>query len=105
MVDDDPDTGPDHYNFNDQLATQGYAVDVIGGDGWKATLDSVDIARNDGYIIANTLNGEPLPQETAAGKGCWPSHLKGSEVFGGRQVGNIVRIELTGLAKAEALEG
>ena len=105
MVDDDPDTGPDHYNFNDQLATQGYAVDVIGGDGWKATLDSADIARNDGYIIANTLNGEPLPQETAAGKGCWPLHLKGSEVFGGRQVGNIVRIELTGLAKAEALEG
>lgn len=100
MVDDDPDEGPDHYNFNEDLAAKGYAVDVIASDGWKATLDSADIAHNDGYIIANTLNDKPLPAETPAGKGCWPLHLKGSEVFGGRQVGNIVRIELTGLPEA-----
>ena len=102
MVDDDPDQGPDHYNFNDDLAAQGYAVDVIAGDGWKATLDSADIAHNDGYIIANTLNGKPLPAETPGGKGCWPLHLKGSAVFGGQQVGNIVRIELTGLPEPAA---
>ncbi len=97
MVDDDPDVGSDHYNFNDELAGQNYEVNVIAGDGWKATLDSADIARNDGYIVANTLNGEPLPMQTEGGKGCWPLHLKGSAVFGGQQVGNIVRIELTGL--------
>jgi DMSO/TMAO reductase YedYZ molybdopterin-dependent catalytic subunit len=102
LVDDDADEGPYHYNFNDELAAQGYEVNVVAGDGWKATLDSADIARNDGYIVANTLNGKPLPSETPGGKGCWPLHLKGSAVFGGQQVGNIVRIELTSLPKPAA---
>jgi uncharacterized repeat protein (TIGR02059 family) len=102
MVDDDPDVGDYHYNFNDELADQHYQVEVIAGDGWKATLDSADIARNDGYIIANTLNGEPLPLQTDSGKGCWPLHLKGSAIFGGQQVGNIVRIELVNLPEPPA---
>ncbi len=102
MIDDDPDVGSDHFNFNDDLAAQNYEVNVIAGDGWKATLDSADIARNDGYIVANTLNGEPLPLQTEGGKGCWPLHLKGSAVFGGQQVGNIVRIELSGLPEPPA---
>jgi len=97
MVDDDPDVGSYHFNFNDDLADQNYEVNVVAGDGWKATLDSAAIAHNDGYIIANTLNGEPLPLQTEDGKGCWPLHLKGSAVFGGQQVGNIVRIELSDL--------
>jgi len=84
MVDDDPDVSPGHFNFNDDLAAQHYEVNVIAGDGWKATLDSAAIARNDGYIVANTLNGKPLPLKTEAGKGCWPLFLKGSAVFGGR---------------------
>ena len=87
----------DHYSFNDDLAAQHYEVNVIAGDNWTATLDSADIARDDGYIVANTLNGEELPLETESGKPCWPLYLKGSEVFGGQQVGNIVRIELSGL--------
>lgn len=99
MVDDDPDEGTAHYNFNDELANKGYTIDVIAGDGWKATLDSADIARDDGYIIANTLNGEPLPEKTPGDKNCWPLHLKGEKIFGGQQVGNIVRIELIGLPK------
>jgi len=102
MVDDDPDVGSGHFNFNDDLAARNYEVNVVAGDGWKATLDSADIARNDGYIVANTLNGEPLPLQTAGGKGCWPLHLKGSAVFGGQQVGNIVRIELSGLPEPPA---
>ncbi|MGI5941888.1 MAG: NosD domain-containing protein [Pelotomaculaceae bacterium] len=101
MVDDDPD-GAGHFSFNDELAAQNYEVNVIAGDGWKATLDSAAIARNDGYIIANTLNGEPLPLQTDGGKGCWPLHLKGSAVFGGQQVGNIVKIELSGLPQPPA---
>jgi DMSO/TMAO reductase YedYZ molybdopterin-dependent catalytic subunit len=102
MVDDEADEGDYHINFNDELAEQGYEVNVIAGDGWKATLNSADIARNDGYIVANTLNGEPLPLQTASGKDCWPLHLKGEEVIGGQQVGNIVRIELSGLPEPPA---
>ncbi len=97
MVDDDPDVGPLHFNFSDDLAAQNYDITVISGDGWSTTLDSAAIARNDGYIVANTLNGEPLPLRTEADKPCWPLHLKGSLISGGQQVGNIVRIELTGL--------
>ncbi|MBT8508668.1 hypothetical protein AZH53_09650 [Methanomicrobiaceae archaeon CYW5] len=97
MVDDDPDVGPEHYNFNDAIAATDYEVEVIAGDGWSTTLSSVDIARNDGYIVANTLNGTELPLLTDGGKPFWPLQLKGAAVFGGQQVGNIARIELTGL--------
>ena len=102
MVDDNPDAGPAHYNFNDELAAKGYNIKVIAGDGWDTTLKSSDIVRDDGFIVANTLNGEPLPLETAAGKDCWPLHLKGSKIQSGQQVGNIVRIELVGLPEPSA---
>ncbi len=68
MVDDNPDIGPDHYNFNDSIAAQGYSVKVVSGDGWDTTLASADIARNDSYIVANTLNGQPLSILTPGGK-------------------------------------
>ena len=68
MVDDDPDVGSDHINFNDELAEKNYKIDVIAGDGWKATFESADIARDNGYIVANTLNGEPLPMKTESGE-------------------------------------
>ena len=97
MVDDNPDVGPDHFNFNEGIAAQGYSVKVISGDGWDTTLSSQNIARNNSIIVANTLNGTPLPLLTPAGKRHWPLHLKGAAVFGGQQVGNITRIELTGL--------
>jgi len=97
MVDDNPDVGPSHFNFNDELAAQNYQVNVISSDGWKGTFDSAAIARNDGFIVANTLNGEPLPLLTDRGKVCWPLHLKGAEVFGGQQIGGVVKIELTAL--------
>ncbi|MGI6452338.1 MAG: hemoblobin-interacting domain-containing protein [Syntrophomonadaceae bacterium] len=102
MVDDDPDVGDEHINFNDELAAAGYEVKVIAGDGWSTVLDSADIARSDAYIVANTLNGETLPLKTESGKDCWPLQLKGSAISGGQQVGNIVRIELSGLPEPPA---
>ena len=97
MVDDNPDVGPYHYNFNDSIAAQGYSIKVSSGDGWDTTLSSQAIAGNDSYIVANTLNGKPLPTNLTNGKLSWPLHLKGSAVFGGQQVGNITKIELSGL--------
>jgi PKD repeat protein len=97
MVDDNPDVGSDHFNFNDSIAAQGYSVKVSSGDGWDTTLSSQNIARNNSILVVNTLNGQPLPLLTPAGKRSWPLHLKGDAVFGGQQVGNITKIELTGL--------
>jgi PKD repeat protein len=102
MVDDDPDIGDGHFNFNEELAAQDYEVKVIAGDGWSTTLSSAAIARSDAYIVANTLNGDPLPLKTESGKDCWPLQLKGSGIAGGQQVGNIVRIELSGLPEPAA---
>ncbi len=94
MVDDAE--GGAHWTFNDALAAEGYTVKVRSDD-WDTSLASTDIARNDGYIVANTLNGTPLPLNTTAGKPSWPLHLKGPLVFGGQQVGGIVAIDLIGL--------
>ncbi|HHU77004.1 MAG TPA: hypothetical protein GXZ24_08970 [Firmicutes bacterium] len=99
MVDDDPDPNPTHYTFSDDLAAQGYSIKIIAGDGWDTSLESADIAHSDGYIVANTLNGKPLPEKTPGGKDCWPLHLKGEKIHSGQQVGNIERIELIGLPK------
>ena len=76
MIDDNPDVGPDHYNFNDSIAAQGYSVKVSSGDGWDTTLASADIARNNGYIVANTLNGQPLPINLTSGNSTGHSTLK-----------------------------
>jgi PKD repeat protein len=97
MVDDSPDVGPLHYNFNDTIAAKNYQVNVIGSDGTTATLDSARIARNNNIIVANTLNDAPLPLTTPSGKPSWPLHLKGSDVLTGEQIGDIARIELTNL--------
>ena len=93
MVDDiDPHT-PDHFNFRDDLATLGYQVKITASDGYSITINSADMARNDGWIVANALNGTPLPEEIN-GKKSWPLHLKGPEVFSGNQIGSIVKIEI-----------
>jgi DMSO/TMAO reductase YedYZ molybdopterin-dependent catalytic subunit len=97
MVDDDPDDGFMHFNFNDDLAAQNYQVKIISGDENSVTFDGAAIARNNEYIVANTLNGEPLPLQTDEGKDCWPLYLKGPAVSSGQQIGNIVRIELSGI--------
>ncbi len=93
MVDDvDPHT-PDHFNFRDDLASLGYQVKITASDGYSITINSADMARNDGWIVANALNGTPLPVEIN-GKKSWPLHLKGPEVFSGNQIGSIVKIEI-----------
>ena len=100
MVDDDPDVGPLHFNFNDDLATQHYEVKVISSDGWSAVFDSADVAQSSDYLVANTMNGEPLIY--GGEKPSWPLHLKGAAVLGGQQVGGIVRIELNNLPEPPA---
>jgi hypothetical protein len=95
LVDDDTDEGPAHNNFNDDLATRGYVVKVIGSDGYSAIFNSSAIARNNSYIVANTLNGEVLP--FGGEPPSWPLHLKGHAVSICLQVGGIARIELNNL--------
>jgi len=87
-----------HDTFNDALAAEGYSVKVTAGDGYSINFASGDIARDNGYIVANTLNGEPLPLlKPNSTKLCFPLQMIGSKVSSGQLVGNIASIELVGL--------
>jgi len=90
-VDDDIMHGPG--SFNDALATAGYQVRVTATDGYYYTFDSVDVARNDGIIVVNKVNGQDLAE------GSYPLRLNGDGFAGGSgwKVREIVRIELLNL--------
>ena len=91
--------GGDRMNFDDELAAEGYSIKVSSKGGYNINFGSAEIARNSGYIVVNTLNGEPLPINTSAEspKPCWPLQMKGENVSAGQLVGNIAEIELVGL--------
>ena len=88
-VDDDVQHGPGA--FNAALATDGYDVKVIATDGYSKTFASADVARNDDMIIANMLNGLPLPEDK------YPLKLVGPDLTSGQKVSQIATIELVGL--------
>ncbi|GAB7015503.1 hypothetical protein [Methanogenium cariaci] len=92
-VDDRMPHGAD--GFNDAVALAGYTVIVTAEDGYSKSLPSALVARNNGLIVANTLNGTPLNES-------FPLRLVGPALpeasYG---VGNLVKIELTDFCKPE----
>jgi hypothetical protein len=88
-VDDDVQHGDDC--FNDALAAAGYDVQVIASDGYSRTFSSADVARNDDMIVANTLNGEELPEDK------YPLRLVGPDLSGQDKVGMIKQIKLVNI--------
>ncbi len=85
---DGPDT---EYLFNDLLAFAGYSVRVTAEDGYNKVFTSMQVARNDSIIVANKLDGEPLPD------GEWPLRIVGDWLPGSMKVGQVVNISLEGL--------
>jgi len=85
----DPPDG--HYMYNTVLSELGYNVTVEAEDGFSADFPSQQVARNDSIILANELNGEPLPEDEA------PLRIVGEGLSGKQSVRNIARIELTEL--------
>ncbi len=85
----DPPDG--HYMYNTVLSELGYNVTVEAEDGFSADFPSQQVARNDSIILANGLNGEPLPEDEA------PLRIVGEGLSGKQSVRNIARIELTDL--------
>jgi len=96
LVDDDVRHGSGA--FNDDLAAQGYSIKVTSIDDYYINFDSASVARNDDIIVANTLNGEPLPETIGdKNKPCWPLRIVGPSVGSGQLIGGITTIELIGL--------
>jgi PKD repeat protein len=98
------DNEASNWTFNDTLAAQGYTVNVTStfGSAFTKSFSSSSIARNSNYIVANTLNGTPLPftDPSNPSKYWWPLKLVGVNATGGSSVGNITEISLSGLPAA-----
>jgi Oxidoreductase molybdopterin binding domain len=78
----------DNGAFNSALAAQGYPIEVIGADGYKATLDSSEIALSKEYIVANKMDGKELTGQNV------PLRLIGPAVDKQSSVGGITEIRL-----------
>ena len=74
--------------FNDTLALQGYTVRVINGNGDYIEFTSLRVMRNSAIIVANRLNGAPLPEPY------WPLKLVGSGLSNDEMICNIVEIQI-----------
>jgi DMSO/TMAO reductase YedYZ molybdopterin-dependent catalytic subunit len=86
---DDADQHSDNA-FNNELANAGYQVVITARDGKLVTLNSQDIIRNSNHIIANTLNGFPIPETDDN----WPLRLVGPAVSGSLSIGQVESIKL-----------
>jgi hypothetical protein len=95
---DKADAPDGHYMFNDALAEAGYTVNVTASDGYSATFDAAQVARNDSIIVAYKLDGEVLAEDD------WPLRIVGDDLAGSQKVRNIVRIAIEGYVENPAWE-
>jgi len=99
LIDDDKRHGSGA--FNEALAAKGYSIKITSSDGYSINFDSASAAKNDGIIVANTLNGDPLPEVIGEkNKPCWPLQMIGPSVSSGQKVGSVATIELVGLPES-----
>ena len=75
--------------FNEALAKTGYKVEVVAKDGFKASLDSAPLSRENGVVVASLVNDNPLPEQYA------PLRLVGAALKKNELVGAIRGITLT----------
>jgi hypothetical protein len=74
--------------FNDTLALHGYTIRVLNGQGYSRDFNSTRVMRNANIIVANGLNGAPLPDPY------WPLRLVGSGLSGNEMLSNVIEIEI-----------
>lgn len=75
--------------FNDTLALPpGYTVKVTTGQGDYVSLPSTTVMRNNNIIVANRLNGAPLPDPY------WPLRLVGPGLSSNEMLSNVVEIQM-----------
>ena len=91
---DDMEAG-NHWTLNETRAAEGYTVRVTASDGFNATFNSADIARNDSYLVADKMNAAPLPAN--GDKPSWPLKLVGPSLTNKQKIGSITSITLEDL--------
>jgi DMSO/TMAO reductase YedYZ molybdopterin-dependent catalytic subunit len=94
---DDETKHGDAASYNEALAKAGYKVEPVAADGFKATLDSVALNRNNDVIVASLVDNNALPEKY------FPLRLVGSPLKKNEMVGAIAEIDLD-VAAAPAAE-
>jgi len=74
--------------FNETLAKAGYKVEAVAKDGYKASLDSAPLARQNDVLVASLVNDNPLPEQY------FPLRLVGAPLQKNEMVGAISEIDL-----------
>lgn len=76
--------------LSDKLSQKGYQITVTGTDGKETTLASTDIARNNNYILADMVNGNPLAETDSA----YPLVLVGRNLPPDQCISGVAKITL-----------
>jgi hypothetical protein len=66
----------------------GYIVKVTSSNNLSVEFNSTRVARNGNIIVANRLNGAPLPDQF------WPLRLVGSGLSSDEMLINVVKIQI-----------
>ena len=82
------DDGDSHSDkaYNRVQADAGYTVDIVGGNGYKVTLDSQTIKLNNQILVAFQVNDGELPEKY------YPLRLVGTGLQNNQMVGQVARI-------------
>jgi hypothetical protein len=92
----------DSATFNDALASI-YSVKFTASDNYSKTIAPpytgvFEFARNENILVANQLNGQPLPMLSSGGKVWFPLRVTGSGcTLNNQRVGGLVKIDLVNL--------
>jgi hypothetical protein len=89
LADDSNQHGPGA--FSDPAAAAGYTITVYGRDGKTASFNSGQVARSDSYLVANWMNGAPIPDSDPNA----PVALVGSGINRSAIIGDVTRVVLT----------
>lgn len=75
--------------YNRELADANtYIVRLVAGDGYSVEVNSSFVKLNENIVLANELNGAPLPEPY------WPLRLVGSDLSKGQMIRNVVKLQL-----------
>ena len=76
----------DHGAYLEDLALQGYTVDVVAADGYSVSFESARISRDNGILVAHLVNENPLQEKH------FPLRVIGTDLQKNEQAGQVAQI-------------
>lgn len=85
----DDEVAHEGLSYNVEKAMEGYEVELVASDGYAVTLESKDANRNQEWVVAMSVDGNPLPEKY------FPIRLVGEGLEKGQMVGAISNVNLS----------